>query len=183
MTSLHALAFPPVIRGLRNLSAILKKAQSSGIDANALLTSRIHPTMFPFPNQIVFATNVVVRMATELNSSLPPSPLPPLEENPTFDTLIARISQTIDYLEAIAPEDVNGREDEVVKLRIDRRKTVGDVVYLEYGAVEFVQVHVHPYFWFHVTTAYDLLRAGGVELGKVDFLNASGLKEWEIRQE
>ncbi|KAL1593400.1 hypothetical protein SLS60_011008 [Paraconiothyrium brasiliense] len=118
-----------------------------------------------------------------INPSLPPSPLPPLEENPTFDTLISRIAAAIDYLEAVAPEQLDGREEAAVKLRIDRRKWAGNFAYVEYGAVEFVQVHAHPYFWFHVVTAYDLLRAGGVELGKLDFLNAAGLKLFEYRED
>ncbi|KAF2451903.1 hypothetical protein P171DRAFT_478923 [Karstenula rhodostoma CBS 690.94] len=184
MTSLHALAVPPLIRGMQNISAILKKAQASDLDAATILSSRIHPTMYPFTYQIKCLTDVAVRMPQEINPSLPPFLLQPFEGDPTFDTLLSRITTAINYLDSITPEDLNGREDVVVKLRIDRRGWAGNVVYVEYdGAVEFVQTHIHPYFWFHVTTTYDLLRAAGLELGKVDFLNAAGFKTWETRDE
>jgi hypothetical protein len=183
MTSLHALTFPPLIRGMHNISAIIKKAQASGIDAATLLAARIHPTMLPFTYQIKFLCDLATRIPQDINPSVSPSPLPPFDENSTFDTLLSRIAATIDYIESLAPEDFNGREDTVVKLRIDRRAWADDVVYVEYKAVEFVQIHAHPYFWFHVTTAYDLLRAGNVDIGKIDFINGAGLKTWESKDE
>ncbi|KAK7185249.1 hypothetical protein DPSP01_000890 [Paraphaeosphaeria sporulosa] len=183
MTSFHALAIPPLIRGMHNISAILKRAQASDLDAATILTSRIHPTMRPFTFQIKSLTDTVARIPNQINPSLPPSPLPDLEENPTFDILLSRIAAAISYIESIAPEDLNGREDADVKLRVDRKSWAGDVVYVEYQALEFVQIHAHPNFWFHVTTAYDLLRAAGLDIGKPDFLNAAGLKTWESRDE
>lgn len=183
MTTLHTLTMLPLIRGMHNISAILKKAQASQLDAASLLASRIHPTMFPFTYQIKCLTDIATRIPKDINPSLPPSPLPPFEENATFDILLSRIAAAIEYLESIALEDLNGREDVVIKMRVDRRAWAGGVVYVEYGAVEFVQMFVHPYFWFHVTTAYDLLRAAGLDIGKLDYLNAAGFMTWETRDE
>jgi hypothetical protein len=183
MTSLHALTIPPLVRGMHNISAIMKKAQASGIDTATILAARIHPTMLPFSYQIKFLCDIAARIPHDINPSLAPSPLPPFEESPTFDNLFSRITAAINYMESFAPEDFDGREDAVVKLRIDRRGWAGDIGYVEYSALEFVQMHAHPYFWFHVTTAYNLLRAGNVDIGKIDFLNGAGLKAWEFKDE
>ncbi|KAJ4305570.1 hypothetical protein N0V90_001101 [Kalmusia sp. IMI 367209] len=182
MTSLHTLAIPPLIRGMLNLTAILKRAETSGISPASIFASRIHPTMFPFPSQIFFLTRMAANIPTDINPSLPMFTVPPFEDSPSFDSLIARIAKTVAYLEGIKPEDLNGREGEKVNLRIER-KFSGNVAYIEYGAAEYVGMHAHPYFWFHVVTAYDLLRKEGVELGKIDFLNAAGLHEWVLKVE
>lgn len=183
MTSFHAICISPLIRAMYNISAIIEKARASDLDAPTLLTSRLHPTMAPFTAQIKFFTSTVTSFPSMINPSLPLSPLSELEDNPTFDILLSRIATAISYLESIAPEDLNGRENAHVQLRLDRRAWAGDVVYIDYEAVDYVQMHVHPNFWFHITTAYDLLRAGGLELGKPDFINAAGLKKWDYRKE
>ncbi|KAL5398578.1 hypothetical protein PMIN04_002251 [Paraphaeosphaeria minitans] len=183
MASLHALAIPPLIRGMQNIAAILKRAQASDLDVATILTSRVHPTMRPFTFQIKSLTDTATHIPSQINPSLPRSPLPDLEKNSSFDTLLSRIAAAVSHLEVIAPEELNEREDTKVKLRVDRRSWDGDVAYVEYVALEFVQMHAHANFWFHVTTAYNLLRAAGLEIGKPDFLNAAGLKTWEMWNE
>lgn len=182
MTSLHTLTIPPLIRGLHNVKAILKKAQASDIDASTIFSSRIHSDMLPFTTQIFFICYIATRIPTDMNPLLPSASLGPPEDPPTFDAFFARIAKTIDYLESIRPEDLNGREGETVKLRIER-KDLGNVAYVEHGMVEYVGFAGHPNFWFHVTTAYDLLRGVGLDIGKFDFLNASGLHTWRFEKE
>lgn len=177
MTSLHTLAITPVLRGLHNITAILKKAQDSDIDPAAIITSRIHPNMLPFATQISFFCIMASGIPSALNPALPSSPLDPLEDEPTLDTLISRIAKTISFLDSIAPEDLNGREDFVVKLDLS-----AGTVHVEFSAVEYVGLHIHPNFWFHVVTTYNLLRGLGLDIGKGDFLNGAKLHEWKVQK-
>lgn len=62
-------------------------------------------------------------------------------------------------------------------MNIDLR---GGTVHIEFSAVEYIGLHIHPNFWFHVVTAYNLLRGLGLEIGKRDFLNGAQLHEWKF---
>ncbi len=162
--SMFEAAVPPMARSLRNLAAILAKAaahaEARGIDPTVLLQARLYPDMFPLVRQVQIATDIarrgLARLAGVESSSM--------EDNEAgFDDLIGRIATTLTNLEAFTPEQIDGTETKAIELPI-RGET------LRFSGQSFLLLFVLPNVYFHVTTAYDILRHNGVELGKRDFL-------------
>ncbi|KAF1945360.1 hypothetical protein EJ02DRAFT_431713 [Clathrospora elynae] len=178
MASLHTLAITPVLFGLKNTAGFLQKAlnhaKEHSIDPATFLSSRIHPTMLDLTFQINTLAEVAKVIPNRINSSIEPLDLPRVEK--TIPEFITRIKKIIDYLEAVKPEDVNGREQAEVKFLTG---PPGNQKSNEFSGLGFVQCFAHPYFWFHVTTAYNILRKEGVDVGKADFLGTTQTKvEW-----
>lgn len=162
--SMYQASVPVFIHMLNNLAAILEKAaahaEAKKIDPAVLINSRLAPDMFPLSRQVQIATDGAKGCAARLAGLEPPR----YEDNEsTFPELIARLRKTIDYLAAFTPAQIDGSEEKtiVMKFRDSSRTFVGLPYLLHY---------VLPNFYFHVTTAYAILRHCGVELGKQDFL-------------
>ena len=162
--SMYEAAVPPLARSLNNLSAILAKAaahaEARGFDPAVLLQARLYPDMFPLVRQVQIATDIarrgLARLAGVESSSM--------EDNEAgFDDLIGRIETTLTSLEGFTPEQIDGTETKAIELPI-RGET------LRFNGQSFLLFFVLPNVYFHVTTAYDILRHNGVELGKRDFL-------------
>ncbi len=166
-SSMYQSAVPTCIRALGNLAAILEKgaahAEARKIDPSALLSARLFPDMLPFTKQIQLATD----SASGSIARLAGVEVPALEHNETsFAELIARVKQTLQFLEAIKPEQVDGAEDKTISWQSrSSTKTMQGHPYL--------MNHMLPNVFFHVTTAYNILRHNGVELGKMDYLGRS----------
>jgi hypothetical protein len=165
-TSLYDLTVPVLIRALRNLSAILEKgaahAKAQGIDPNDLIEARLAPDMLALPGQIQRASDsakgCVVRLGGIAN--------PVMEDNETtFEQLQARVAATIAFLEAAPREAIDGQEEREVVLQ-----TPGGN--FPFNGRAFALGFVLPNVFFHVTTAYAILRHKGVPLGKFDYLGA-----------
>lgn len=162
--SMYAASVPAFTQTLGALSAILDKAAAhcaaKKIDPAALLTARLYPDMFMLTKQVQlacdFAKNGVGRLVGE------PPKFP--DEEKTFDELKARIAKTLDYVKSVKPADVDAGVDKDVTFPTgpDTRMTLPGAQFLVHVAL--------PNFYFHATTAYDILRHNGVELGKLDFL-------------
>ncbi len=162
--SMFEAAVPPLARSLRNLAAILAKAaahaEAKGIDPAVLLQARLYPDMFPLVRQVQIATDIARRGLARLAGVESTS----MEDNEAgFDDLIGRIETTLASLEGITPEQIDGTETKPIELPI-RGET------LRFSGQSFLLFFVLPNVYFHVTTAYDILRHNGVELGKRDFL-------------
>ena len=172
----HAVAINPLIRGLNNLSAILTKGEqhaiANGIDPNEYISAPIVADMDPLPQQIYRCTDTAKFLVSRI-TSLEPLPLPDVEK--TFPELQARIAKVISYLEGIDPKEFEGKEEkEVVIYRAGPPGS--DVRYTTtFEAKDYVSYNAHPNFWFHVVTAYALLRMKGVDVGKADYLNGAKL--------
>ena len=152
------------IRTLTNLKLILEKgaahAQAKKIDEAALLQSRLYPDMLPLTSQVQIAADQARGGADRLIGSEPEA----WEDNEkTFAELVARLDRTIEYLKAISEKQLEGGEARSVtrKLRGQPKTFTG---------VNYLQQFVLPNLYFHMTTAYAILRHNGVELGKLDFL-------------
>ena len=162
--SMYIATVPPIIRSLTNLRAILEKAaahaEAKKIDPSVLINARLYPDMFPLSRQVQIATDVAKGAVSRLAGLEPPK----YEDNESsFAELIARIDKTIALLEASTPEQIDGSEDRTILLPMhDKTATFKGLNYL----FDFVL----PNVYFHVTTAYAILRHNGVELGKKDFL-------------
>lgn len=162
--SMFEAAVPPLARSLRNLAAILAKAaahaEAKGIDPAVLLQARLYPDMFPLVRQVQIATDIARRGLARLAGVESAA----MEDNEaSFEDLIGRIATTLANLEAFTPEQIDGTETKAIELPI-RGET------LRFSGQSFLLFFVLPNVYFHVTTAYDILRHNGVELGKRDFL-------------
>jgi hypothetical protein len=162
--SMYSLSIPPLRRSLTNLSVILDKAvayaQERKIDPAALLDTRLYPDMLTFTRQIQLASDFAKSTAARLAGEAPPK-FDDVEVG--FEQLKERIARTIAYLDTFKPGQFDGSEERAIELKTATRT-------LRFSGLEFLAQYAVPNFYFHVTTAYDILRHNGVPLGKRDFL-------------
>ena len=162
--SMYQASVPPFTRALNSLAAILEKAaahaQSRKIDEAVLLGSRLYPDMFPLTRQVQIATDTAKSGAGRLASA----DFPAFEDKEsTIAELVARIHNTIGYLQALQPAQIDGSENRTITWQT--RSSTKNMQGLPY-----LMDHLLPNVHFHVTAAYCILRHNGVELGKKDFL-------------
>jgi hypothetical protein len=162
--SMYLASVPPILRTLINLREILGKAathaEAKKIDPSVLINARLYPDMLPLSHQVQIATDNAKGAVSRLAGMEPPK----YEDNEsTFPELVARIDKTIALLETFKPEQIDGSEDKTITLPMhDRTLTFKGMLYL--------LDYVLPNIYFHVITAYAILRHSGVEIGKRDFL-------------
>jgi hypothetical protein len=163
--TMHSASVPVFVRMLKNLSAILDKAEQHAearkFDVTVLLGSRLAPDMLPFTRQVLIACDSAKFAVSRLSGVEAPS-FPDTEK--TVAELKDRIVKTIEYIQSVPAEKVNGTEGKAVSVPIRGMEP------LQYTGEDYLKHHALPNFYFHVTTAYDLLRHNGVQLGKADFL-------------
>ena len=155
---------PPGIRMLTNLAAILEKAAAHAevnkIDPEVFVSARLYPNMFPLVRQVQIASDSAKGGAAQLAGLEPPS----FEDNEkTLAELIARAKKTVSYLETLKPAQFEGSEDRTINWKTRTTE-------LSMQGQPYLIHQVLPNLYFHVTTAYNILRHNGVELGKMDFL-------------
>ncbi|MGH9906131.1 MAG: DUF1993 domain-containing protein [Pyrinomonadaceae bacterium] len=164
--SMYQASVPASIRMLNNLSAILEKAaahaEAKKIDPAVLTNSRLYPDMLPLARQIHIATDQAKGCGARLAGVEPPKFE---DKETTFPELIARIEKTISFLRELKPEQIDGSEEKTITLQV-RNNT------LTFEGMPYLLNFALPNFYFHVTTAYDILRHCGVEIGKRDYLGA-----------
>jgi len=162
--SMYQVSVPRFVNILTNLSAILDKAQAhvnaKKIDPSALTTFRLFPDMFPMARQVQIACDTAKGAVARLAGV----DIPANEDTEkTLAELKARIATTIAFLQSIKPAQVDGTEAKDITLKRGEKSTT-------YKGMQFLLGHALPNFYFHVTTAYNILRHNGVEIGKRDFL-------------
>jgi hypothetical protein len=162
--SMHAISAPVFARMLRNLSAILAKAEqqakTKGYDPSVLLNSRLAPDMFTLTRQVQIATDHAKGAVARLAGHTPEA----IEDTETtFAEVQARIAKVISLVESYKPELIDGSEDREVTIKIPNME-------LKFTGLDYINQWAMPNFYFHITTAYAILRANGIELGKRDFL-------------
>lgn len=162
--SIYDASIPVFQRTLKSLSAILTKmeahAQEQKIDIKVLLDARLYPDMMAFTRQIQIACDHAKGAAARLAGvELPAFP----DTETTVAELQARIQKTLDFISSLSAAQYEGAEDRAIKLVFPwaTYDFIGRT-YLAHWAL--------PNFFFHATTAYDILRHSGVKLGKADFL-------------
>lgn len=162
--TMYQASIPSLIRVLTNLAAIIDKAAAHAaarrIDEAAFLQSRLFPDMYPFSKQVQIATDMAKGCAARLAGQEPPH-YPDNESS--FAELRARVQTTIDFLGSFNPAQIDGSEERHISLP-SRHGT------REFNGRNYLLQFVLPNVYFHVTTAYNLLRHGGVEIGKQDYL-------------
>jgi len=161
---MYQASIPVFSRALNNLAAILEKAATQAearkIDPAVLVSYRLYPDMLPLARQIQIATDGAKGGVARLAGTEAPK----FEDNEAgIPELIGRLRKTVAYLETIKPDQIDGSEDKTVtwKTQTTTRTMQG---------MPYLLSHVTPNVYFHVTTAYDILRHCGIEIGKQDFL-------------
>ncbi|MCX7070992.1 MAG: DUF1993 domain-containing protein [Gammaproteobacteria bacterium] len=162
--SMYQASIPVFLRALDNLSAILDigaaHAAARQLDPLVLTGARLYPDMFPFSRQVQIACDMVKSGAARLAGVEPP---PRADTEKTFAELKARIDWTAAFLRRFDAEQIDGSEDRPIVIRTP----FGE---LNFTGQRYLLGFVLPNLYFHSTTAYNLLRHSGVELGKRDFL-------------
>ena len=164
--NLYDFTIPIFIRALTSLDACLKKgeewAKEKGISADELCDSRLIEDMRPLAFQIQVASNTAKNSVVRVAGTA----AVPMEDNETTTAqLHERIQKTLVVLKGVQREEFEGKHDVTVHIknsRVDR----------DFTAVQYLQRFALPNFFFHVTTAYAIMRAKGVPLGKADYLGA-----------
>lgn len=162
---MHTSSVPVFKQLLNSLSAVLTKAEAHAIekkfDPKVLLDARLFPDMFPLSRQVQIATD----FAMSVSARLAGVEVPAYEANEqSFAELQDRISKALAFIDSLTPSQFEGSETREIVLRpgTPKEKTLLGHAYLSnYGL---------PQFFFHVTTAYAILRHNGLEVGKADFM-------------
>jgi hypothetical protein len=162
--SMYQASVPVFARALTNLSNVLKKgeahAKDKGVNPDNLLQQRLIFDMVPLNKHIHIACDPAARGAARLAGAEPQS-FPDTETSlaQAFD----RINRTIDYIKSFKPEQIDGSEDRKVVMKTRH----GDV---DYVGLAYLTEYALPNLFFHCTTAYDILRVAGTQIGKKDYL-------------
>jgi hypothetical protein len=161
---MYQISVPVFTRMLTNLAAIMEKAaahcEENKIDPAVLINYRLYPDMFAFAKQVQIAADAAKNGSAYLAGAEPPK-----SDNTeqTFAELVERVKKTIEFVNAFQPEQIDGSEERDVVIK--RGETT-----VTYKGQAYLLNRVLPNFFFHITTAYDILRHNGVVLGKKDYL-------------
>ena len=162
--SMYQASAPRFVNILKNLSAILDKAQAhvdtKKIDPTVLTNSRLYPDMFTMARQVQSACDSAKGAVARLAGVEVPKHE---DTEQTLAELKARIAKTIDFINSVKAAQIDGSEDKPIVLKIRGQD-------VNYTGMQYLLGFAHPNFYFHVTTAYDILRHCGVEIGKRDYI-------------
>jgi hypothetical protein len=163
MPSMYAVSVGVFTRQLTNLLAQLEKAEAYATErkfkVDTLVNQRLYWDMAPLSFQIQTATDHAKGAAARLSGREVPSWA---DEEKSFEDLKGRVKKALDYLATFKPEDIDGSEDKPITLKRNGQDYT-------LSGQDYLLGRAQQNFWFHVTTAYDILRANGVPVGKADF--------------
>ena len=163
---IYQASVPALLQMLDSLSGLVDKAaahcEARKIDPAVLIGYRLAPNMFAFARQIQVATDNAKGIAARLAGV----PIPSLPDTETsFDELKARIATVADFLKSLPAASFENAETRAIVLKVGGHE-------LNFTGATYLFGFGLPNFYFHATTAYDILRHAGVEIGKRDFLGA-----------
>ena len=165
--SMYEASVPRFAGMLRNLNTILAKAQTHAatkkIDPSALLTARLFPDMFPLLKQVQIACDHAKGAVARLAGL----EVPRYEDTEqSFEEIQARVAKTLAYVEAFGPGQIDGSEERDIAFRLGGRD-------LSFKGMPYLIGFAWPNFYFHMVTAYNILRHNGVDIGKRDYMGNS----------
>jgi hypothetical protein len=162
--SLYDVSVPPMIQALSNLSTLIDKAsahaQAKKIDPAVFVQARLFPDMLPFSRQVQIACDNAKGAAARLAGLEVPKHE---DTEKTFEELKARIAKTVEFLQSIDAARMHDAERREIELKLTSRT-------LRFTGLDYLNRYALPNVYFHCAIAYALLREGGVEVGKGDFL-------------
>lgn len=162
--SMYQASVPRFVNILGNLSNIIDKAQAyieaNKIDDFTLTSFRLFPDMLPMSKQVQIACDTAKGAVARLAGL----DIPVFADNEkTLVELKARIAKTVAFIQTVTPGQIDGTEDKAIVLKRGDKET-------HYKGMQFLLGHAIPNIYFHVTTAYDILRHNGIPIGKRDYL-------------
>lgn len=164
--TMYQASVPTFVRFLGNLSSILDKAiahvEAKKIDESLFINARLAADMYPLSRQIQIATDMAKGCAARLAGI----EVPRYEDNEnTFADLQARIAKTIAFVQTVNVDQINGSEERTVTLKLHDKE-------ISFLGQPYLFNFVLPHFYFHITTAYAILRHLGLEIGKKDYMGS-----------
>ena len=164
--SMFSVSAPIFIRHLNGLAICLKKTQAvyaeKKCDEATLMIQRLFPDMFTFARQIQQATDHARNCCAALAGV--ESPAMEMNEKSLAD-LIGRVEKTTAFLKGLTAAQIDGSESKKLTVKVMGKDT-------EFVGIDLLQNRALPNFWFHVTTAYNIMRLNGIEIGKRNFMGA-----------
>jgi uncharacterized protein len=165
--SMYQASVPVFTRMLGVLSKILEKgaayAEARKIDPSVLISDRLAPDTLPLSSQVQIASDMAMRGAARLAGvEFPNNP----DTEATFPELQERIAKTLRFLDALSADQIDESEERSITIKMRDGE-------MTFTGRDYLLNFVLPNLYFHVTTAYLILRHDGVELGKKDFLGGS----------
>jgi hypothetical protein len=164
--TMYQASVPVFQRTLKALDVILDKAAAYAaerkIDPTVLLTARLYPDMFALTRQVQIATDHAKGASARLAGVAVPSFS---DTEATVPDLKARIAKTLEFIATVKPAQIDGSEGRDISLKAGPRE-------LNFKGQDYLLFFALPNFYFHVTTAFAILRHNGVPVGKLDFLGA-----------
>lgn len=162
--SMYSASAPRFVNMLRNLDAILAKAQANAvarkIDPGVLLAARLAPDMFPLLKQVQIACDHAKGAAARLAGV----EVPKYEDSEqSFEDLRARIARTMAFVESFQAGQIDGSEEREIALKAGGRE-------MSFKGMQYLLGYALPNFYFHLVTAYNILRHNGVDIGKRDYI-------------
>ena len=162
--SMYEATVPPFVKTLTNLKAVLEKAvahaQAKKIEETVLLNARLYPDMFPLADQVRIATDIARSAATRLTGGEPPKYE---DDEKTFAELMSRIDRAIGDLKALDPKKFDGTDTQKITRPVRGEPHT-------FTGLNYLMQFATPNVYFHATTAYDILRHNGLEIGKMDYI-------------
>jgi hypothetical protein len=163
--NIYTVSSPLFVQYLTALSDIMDKAvaqaEAKKLDQSFLLNMRLYGDMFNFTRQVRASCNHAVNTVARLAGIEPPK----FEDNEaSFADLKTRIAKAVEFIKSVKPSQIEGSDDKEIIVKLpngNERKYTGRTLLLNF---------CYPNFWFHVTTAYDILRHCGIEIGKRDYI-------------
>jgi uncharacterized protein len=156
--------FQQQLKALRNcLVKAEAHAQALKVEPAVMLNARLYPNMFALVRQVQLSSDFAKGPIARLRGQDPPK----YEDNETsFAELYARIDKTLGYLDAVKPGEIDGQEGRLVEFKAGGQQR-------SFTGLDYLLHYALPNFFFHMTTAYALMRHNGVELGKKDYMGQS----------
>ncbi|RYY29465.1 MAG: DUF1993 domain-containing protein [Sphingomonadales bacterium] len=165
-TELYDISVPAFLRGFAALAAFLEKARAwadeNGVPHADMLTARIYEDMAPLSSQIQRVSDGAKLAVARLAQVDAPAMA---DTETSFDELQARIAATVAFIESVPREKIDGREGAEIVLKLPKTE-------LKFTGSSYIASFALPNFYFHLTTAYAILRMKGVPVGKRDYLGA-----------
>jgi hypothetical protein len=162
--SMHRASVPVFVRALKVLATLLEKgeahAKAQGLDPNDLIAARLTDDMLPLSGQVQRASDASKGAVARLTGVDAPA-MP--DEEVSFADLQKRVADTLAYIQSVDPKAFEGSEDRTVELKLPGGT-------LTFTGEDYLLGFALPNFFFHVVTAYDVLRHKGVQIGKLDYL-------------
>ncbi|MFZ0269021.1 DUF1993 domain-containing protein [Caulobacter sp.] len=162
--SMHRASVPVFVRALKVLTTLLEKgeahAKAQGLDPDTLVAARLAEDMLPLSGQVQRASDASKGAVARLTGVEAPAMA---DDETTLAQLQKRVADTLAYIESVDPKAFEGSEDRTVELKFPSAT-------LTFTGEDYLLTFALPNFFFHVVTAYDVLRHKGVQIGKLDYM-------------